>query len=189
MMSNPRPHVLGIDDAPFVKGQAGEVPLVGVMMEGATLVEGVALGSFPVDGAGATEYLAAWIAEMRWFEALHAVVFGGITIAGLGLVDVPELAGRLGVPVIAATRRNTSKSELTHALRTAGFADRLTILERAPKAYRLGDGLFIACAGADVEHAARLIRATLNKAALPEPLRIAHLIGAALVRGTSRGRV
>ena len=53
-----RPHILGIDDAPFVKGQDGDVPVVGVMMEGATLVEGVALGAFPVDGAGATDYLA-----------------------------------------------------------------------------------------------------------------------------------
>ena len=34
-----------------------------------------------------------------------------------------------------------------------------------------------------------LARATLGKAQLPEPLRIAHLIAAALVSGESRGRV
>ncbi len=34
-----RPHVLGIDDAPFHKDQSQDVPIVGVMMEGATLVE------------------------------------------------------------------------------------------------------------------------------------------------------
>lgn len=184
-----RPHVLGIDDAPFVKGQADDVPVVGVMMEGATLVEGVALGSFPVDGDGATDYLAGWIAGLRWYRALQAVVLGGITIAGLGLIDVPDLAARLGLPVIAATRRDTAQSDLAGALRAAGFTDRLAILRRTPAAHRLDDGLFITVAGADLPEAERLIRATLNKASLPEPLRIAHLIGAALVQGSSRGRV
>ena len=33
---------------------------------------------------------------MRWEAALHAVVLGGITLAGLGLVDLEELAERLG---------------------------------------------------------------------------------------------
>ncbi len=188
-MPGKRPHILGIDDAPFVKGQVEDVPMVGVMMEGATLVEGVALGAFPVDGAGATGYLAEWIAGMRWYAALQAVVLGGITIAGLGLVDIAALAERLGLPVLAATRRDTSKSELDHALRAAGLTDRLALLDRTPPAHRLEDGLYITIAGADVPHAERLVRATLNKAMLPEPLRLAHLIGAALVRGTSRGRV
>jgi hypothetical protein len=44
-----RPHVLGIDDGPFDKRQARLVPLVAVLMEGNDLVEGVALGEFPVD--------------------------------------------------------------------------------------------------------------------------------------------
>jgi len=52
-----RPHVLGIDDAPFEKGQSDEVPIVGVMMEGASLVEGVAVGRFAVDGEDATAFL------------------------------------------------------------------------------------------------------------------------------------
>ena len=188
-MPGKRPHVLGVDDAPFVKGQAGAVPIVGVMMEGATLVEGVALGAFPVDGEGATDYLAGWIAGLRWYEALQAVVLGGITIAGLGLIDVPVLAARLGLPVITATRRDTARSDLGEALRAAGFANRLAILHRALPAHRLEDGLYIAVAGTDLPHAEHLIRATLNKASLPEPLRIAHLIGAALVQGSSRGRV
>ena len=184
-----RPHVLGIDDAPFVKDQDTAVPIVGVMMEGASLVEGVAVGAFPVDGAGVTDYLAGWVEGMRWYAALQAVVLGGITVAGLGLVDIPALAARLGLPVIAATRRDTANSDLGYALQAAGFLERLAILDRAPKAHRLEDGLYITVAGAALPQAERLIRAILNKASLPEPLRIAHLIGAALVQGSSRGRV
>jgi endonuclease V-like protein UPF0215 family len=34
-----------------------------------------------------------------------------------------------------------------------------------------------------------LVRAALAKSGVPEPLRVAHLIARALVRGESRGRV
>ncbi len=188
-MGTLKPHLLGIDDAPFDKGQEAPVPIVGVMMEGATLVEGVAVTTFPVDGAGATGFLANWVAGQRWHAALQAVVLGGITIAGLGVVDLQGLAVRLNLPVIAVTRRDTAESTLGEALKAAGLSDRLPVLERTPRAFRLTDGLYLSWAGTDRSGATRLIRASLHKAALPEPLRIAHLIGTALVRGASRGRV
>jgi len=92
-------------------------------------------------------------------------------------------------PVLAVTRHDTADSELADALRAAGLKDRLAILERTPPAEPMGRGLYVAWAGADAFEARQLVQATLNKSRLPEPLRIAHLIGAALVRGQSRGRV
>lgn len=183
-----RPHLLGIDDGPFEKGQDAPVPVVGVMMEGATLVEGVAVTSFPVDGAGATAFLADWVAGQRWREALQGVVLGGITLAGLGLVDLSALAERLGLPVLAVTRRDTAGSTLGAALRAAGFADRLPVLAHTPPAHRLA-GLYVSFAGTDRAGATHLVRASLLKANLPEPLRLAHLIATALVRGASYGKV
>jgi len=184
-----RPDVLGIDDAPFEKGQSDEVPIVGVMMEGASLVEGVAVGRFAVDGEDATAFLTAWVSGLRWHSALQAVVLGGVTLAGLGVVDIRALAERLGIPVLAVTRRDTARSELASALRTAGLVHRLAIVERTPPARRMHDGLFVAAAGVEQADAEAILRASLNKANLPEPLRMAHLIGAAMVKGQSRGRV
>ncbi len=184
-----RPHTLGIDDAPFDKRQSEPVPIVGVMMEGADLVEGVSVGSFPVDGNDAAGYLAEWIGGQRFHPSLQAVVLGGITTAGLGVVDVPKLAEALGVPVLVATRRQPIDGPLIQALRTAGLSERIALVERSPRAFQLTDGFYLACAGASPEAATELARATLRKARLPEPLRVAHLIAAALVTGTSRGRV
>jgi endonuclease V-like protein UPF0215 family len=181
--------VLGIDDAPFEKGQRGPVPIVAVMMEGADLVESVAIGAFPVDGEGATEFLADWISGLRSFTSLQAVILGGITIAGLGLIDTRSLANRLEVPVVTVTRRDPAASQLADALRAAGLSERLEIVARAPRAFRLVDGLFLSCAGIEREQAAHIVRATLRKSRLPEPLRIAHLVARALVTGESRGRV
>jgi endonuclease V-like protein UPF0215 family len=184
-----RPHVLGIDDGPFRKRQREPVPIVGVTMEGADLVEGVAVTAFPVDGDGATEFLARWVMGLRARAGLHGLVLGGITLAGLGIVEIPRLAERVERPVLAVGRRSSRRSELARALRAAGLEERLPLLERTPAAFRVADGLWVSAAGIAREGAAALVRATLRKARVPEPLRLAHLLARGLVLGESRGRV
>jgi hypothetical protein len=182
-------HVLGVDDAPFIKGVDATVPVLGVLMEGADLVETVAVASFPVDGDDATGFLARWIGGLRCRPSVQAVVLGGITIAGLGLVDLEGLAARLGRPVLAVTRHDPAASELRRALAAAGLERRVPVLERCPPARRLRDGLYVAAAGISDDDSALLIGSTLGKSRMPEPLRVAHLIGRALASGESRGRV
>jgi uncharacterized protein len=164
------------------------VPLIAVAMEGHDLIESVALSEFPVDGDGATEYLATWIAGLRARPMLQAVILGGITIAGLGIIDVTALAERLGLAVLVVTRHNPARSELADALKAARLLDRLALLEGIPRAYGIGEGLYLAHAGVPRVEAERLLAATLGKARLPEPLRVAHLIGQAIVLRESRGR-
>lgn len=183
-----RPHLLGIDDAPFEKGQREAVAIVGVMMEGADQVESVAVSSFSVDGADATTFLGDWVTGLRSRASLQGVVLGGITLAGLGVVDVTALAARVGAPVLVATRRRPHDHELCEALRAAGLAERVALVERSPRAVSVADGLHVAWAGTDRDEAVRLVRATLGKAQLPEPLRLAHLVARAIVTGESRGR-
>lgn len=189
MRPRSRPHILGIDDAPFDKRQSGPVPVVGVVMEGPDRVESVALGEFAVDGEGATEYLVSWIGGLRARPTLQAVILGGITIAGLGIVDITALAEGLALPALVVTRHNPVGSELAEALRAAGLSHRLSLLQRVPRAFGAGEGLYLAHAGASRVEAERLIMATIAKSRLPEPLRLAHLIGQAIVLGESRGRV
>jgi endonuclease V-like protein UPF0215 family len=178
-----------VDDAPFDKQQIAPVPIVGVIMEGADRIESVAMGAFPVDGEGVTGYLAGWIGGLRTRPALQGVILGGITMAGLAVVDVAGLAERLGLPVLVVTRRNPVASELAEALRAAGLEHRLELLERVPRAFGVGEGLYLAHAGTSRAEAERLVLSCLAKSRLPEPLRVAHLIGQAIVLRESRGRV
>jgi endonuclease V-like protein UPF0215 family len=180
--------VLGIDDGPFEKFVPGaEAPLVGVMMEGPDVVEAVALTRFPVDGDGVTEFLGAWIESLRFRPALQAVVFGGITLAGLALLDPEALARRLGVPVLVVNRRPPRDEALREALCAAGLEARIAQIERAPEAFPVGE-LHASVSGATPQEAALLLGRTRGKSALPEPLRVAHLIARALATGQSRGR-
>jgi hypothetical protein len=183
-----RPHLVGIDDGPFEKAQAGPVPIVAVMMECPDLIEGVAQDVLPVDAGGATEHIARWVGGMRCMPGVDAIVLGGITIAGLAVLDVERLARLLERPVIVVNRRDPADHRLDAALAAAGRLDRLELVRRTPPARRVDAHLFVACAGATWEQARNLVLAARHKSALPEPLRVAHLIAAAIARGESRGR-
>lgn len=182
-----RPHVLGIDDGPFDKRTDASAPIVGVMMEGHDLVEAVAITEFAVDGADPAEFLADWISELRFAAALHAVALSGITIAGLGVIDIELLAARLERPVLVVNRQDPRNDRLEQALGAAGLGERMTIVERTPAAQRLDEGLYLAQAGIPFADAARLVNACRGKSQLPEPLRLAHLIAGAVASGQSRG--
>ena len=158
-------------------------------MEGADRIESVAMGGFPVDGEEVTGYLAGWVGGLRTRPALQGVILGGITVAGLAVVDVADLAEQLGLPVLVVTRRNPVGSDLAEALRSAGLDHRLPLVERVPRAFGVGEGLYLAHAGTSRAEAERLVLSSLAKSRLPEPLRVAHLIGQAIVLGESRGRV
>jgi endonuclease V-like protein UPF0215 family len=183
-----RPHLLGVDDGAFDKWTQADVPIVAVMMEGGDLVEAVAITRFAVDGDDATGFLAQWVGRARFRPALQGVVLGGITIAGLGVVDVAKLAKRLVLPVLVVNRRDPADHRLHAALAAAGLEERCAIVDRAPGAFRLDEGVFVSCAGIDEAGARSLLRASLAKSNVPEPLRLAHLIGRAVATGESRGR-
>jgi endonuclease V-like protein UPF0215 family len=184
-----RPHLIGIDDGPFEKDADRVTPVVGVVMEGSDLVEGVAVTSFPIDGAEVTEFLAAWIRGLRFRPGLQGIVLGGITIAGLAVVDVERLSRALELPVMVLNRKDPKEHRLAGALESAGLAERLEVVERTPLSFPVSNGLYLACAGATPEEGARLIDASRRKGEMPEPLRLAHLIASAVVRGESHGRV
>lgn len=182
-----RPHVLGVDDGPFDKRTDAIAPIVGVMMEGHDLVEAVAITEFAVDGDAPAEFLGDWISALRFAAALHAVALSGITIAGLGVIDIERLAARLERPVLVVNRQEPRNDRLEEALGAAGLGQRMAIVERTPTAQRLDDGLYLAQAGISFVEAARLVHACRGKSQLPEPLRLAHLIAGAVASGQSRG--
>ena len=157
-------------------------------MEGSDLVEAVSVTEFPIDGEDVTDFLTDWIEPMRVKPALQGILFGGITIAGLAIIDVHALSTRLGLPVAIVNRREPSNGRLIEALQSAGLIHRRAILERAPAAQLVDGRIYVASAGGDSVAAASLVRATLGKSDLPEPLRLAHLIARAIVTGESRGR-
>lgn len=183
-----RPHLLGIDDGPFEKKKSTDTPIVGVLMEGCDLVEAVAVTAFPIDGDGVTDFLAAWVEGLRFRPALQGIVLGGITIAGLAVVDLVGLHQRLQLPVLAVNRRRPTDDALLAALDAAGLSERRALVQRTPAPEPVEGELHVTAAGLSPTAAGQLVRASRNKSTLPEPLRLAHLVASAIARGQSRGR-
>jgi len=183
-----RTHLLAVDDGPFQRGRDAETPLVAVLMEGADLVEGVAISSFPVDGEDVTGFLAAFVDGLRFRPSARALVLGGLTLAGLAVVDVRRLAAAIRLPVVVVNRRQPQDEPVVAALRAAGLSERAELVTGAPASWPAAPGLWAACAGAEPGVVRAWLERSRRKSALPEPLRLAHLIAAAVSSGSSRGR-
>ena len=140
-----------------------------------------------IDGADATTRLAEWVNGSRFRPLLRAILLDGITIAGLSVVDLPKLSDKTGLPVIAVTRKEPDPKDLSMALESAGFFERLESVRRAGQSGRFRDVSF-SCAGIADSEVDRLLANQVGKSKMPECLRLAHLIAGGVTRGESRGR-
>ena len=182
--------VLGIDDAPFGFRDA-ETEVVGVVVRAPSYVEGVMETRVAVDGRDATDRLAAMIGRSRFREVLALVLLDGAALGGFNVVDIAALHEAVGIPIATVTRDEPDAPSIEKALR-ARFADaddRLAVLRRqklvkVPTAHK---PLYVSCAGMGPREAAEAIALCTVRGALPEPLRIAHLIATARKKGESRG--
>ena len=185
--SSRRRHILSIDDAPFDKYRDPEAWVVGVITAGPGLLEGVLTTRLRVDGEGATEALAGWIRKSRFYPSVRAVFLEGITIAGLSVVDLPGLHARTRLPVISVDRKLPRPGRLEKTLEKLGWEDRIPAV-RAAAPFHPFEGIFFTCAGTTPEEARNLLAENRGRSRLPEGIRLAHLVGQALVLGESRGR-
>ena len=110
----------------------------------------------------------------------------GITIAGLSVIDLPELAARTKLPVVAASRTAPDESTVAAALDAAGFSERKAVLGHAGPAIAWRN-LHLEIAGIAPHEACALVDLFSGKSSFPEPVRLAHLVARAVVDGESKG--
>jgi endonuclease V-like protein UPF0215 family len=181
-------HVIGFDDAPFDRAHRGGVLVVGAVYAG-TRLEGVLSARVRRDGADATRVLARCVQGSRFRPHLQLVLLQGIAFAGFNVVDVRELHRRLGVPVIVVMRRKPDLDSIRRALleHVAGGARKWKLIEKAGPVETSGR-IYMQRAGISFAKAEAALKNLCVTAAIPEPLRTAHLIAGGVVSGESRHR-
>jgi endonuclease V-like protein UPF0215 family len=178
---------VGFDDGPFARPGPRRVPLAGVVCAG-TRFEGLVWGAVRRDGWNATSVLAGLLRAGKFLPQLHLVLLDGITLGGLNVVDLEALAAALGKPCAAVMRRPPDLAAVERAVRRLpGAGRRLGLLRRAGPVHRLGRFVFQVRGAGPEETAAALERIT-DRGAVPEPLRLAHLVAAAVATGESGRR-
>src|SRR5512142_3498001 len=178
---------IGFDDAPFVRRHGARVPLAGVVCAG-TRFEGLVLGAARQDGWGATDEICRLLVGGKFLPQVHVVLLDGLGFAGLNLVDLEALAARLRRPCVAVMRRRPDLAAMERAIRRLPGAERrLTVLRRAGPVHERPPFAF-QVRGAEPDDVAPLLARLTDRGNVPEPLRLAHLVGAAVVRGVSGRR-
>lgn len=178
---------IGFDDAPFVRGRRGAVGLAGVVCAG-TRFEGLVWGEVRQDGWNATDVIVRLLAGGKFLPQLHLVLTDGISFGGFNVVDLERLAAVLGRPCVAVMRRPPDLSAVARAIgRLPRPERRLELLRRAGPVHRHGALVYQVC-GAEPEATGRALARLADRGAVPEPLRLAHLVGAAVRRGESGRR-
>jgi hypothetical protein len=187
-MSHRLSHVIGIDDAPFVREHRGDVLVVGAAFSGLRL-EGILSTRVRRDGANATAALAQMIARSQFAEQTQVVLLQGIAVAGFNVVDIEALHRELGAAVLVVARKPPDFEAIRRALlgRVRGGRKKWGLIEKAGLMQPAG-GVWVQRAGISIEVARSLISRLAVHGKMPEPLRVAHLVAGGVTTGQSRGR-
>jgi len=176
--------VIGFDDAPFVRETQDKVSIAGVVCAG-TRFEGMLWGQIEPDGWDATETISQLLYQSKFFVQLHLVLLDGLGFGGFNLVDLPALAHDLQLPCVALMRRYPKLDKMKAALsRLPDQEKRLQLIEKAGAIHHYPPFFFQVC-GEQPSIIAQTLDTLTDCGKVPEALRLAHLIGAAVMKGES----
>ena len=177
----------GFDDAPFERGRRGDVGLAGVVCAG-TRFEGLVWGRVRQDGWNAGTEIARLLRGGKFLPQVHLVLLDGIAFGGLNVVDLEALARALGRPCAAVMRRAPDLPAMERAIRRLPRPDRRLALLSSAGPIHHRPPFWFQVRGADPDATARALARLTDRGAVPEPLRLAHLVATAIARGESGRR-
>lgn len=182
--------VLGLDDAPFELSDK-DCLVIGTFFRGGSSMDGVLSTKVAVDGDDATIKVIAAINRSKFKTQLQAIFTHGIAFGGFNVINIYSLHKHTGIPVIVVVRKMPDFEKLEKTLQQLGMEKKYSLMEKAgtPQEVKTKKGkVFIQTAGINLEQAKSILDICCTRSYLPEALRAAHLIGAGVVKGESRGK-
>lgn len=185
--------ILAFDDAPFIPRTKSKAIVIGVVFKGGKDFDGMLKTEVDVDGINATDIITHSINNSKYKGELRVVIFKGITIAGFNLIDIKRLYKITGLPVIVVSRKNPDFKKIQNALKNfEDFKDRWQIIKNAGRIYKLkmknNKNIYYQFIGLKQKEAIQIILLSCTRSSIPEPLRVAHMIASAIIKGESGGR-
>ena len=176
--------VIGFDDSPFIRNTGGNVSLAGIVCAG-TRFEGMVWGQVEQDGWNATDVILSLLLGRKFLPQLHILLLDGIAFGGFNVIDLPKLSEQLQLPCVAVMRRMPNLTAIEQAIRRLPEPEK-----RLERLYRAGTihahpPFFFQVYGACPQVTVSVLKRLTDCGNVPEALRLAHLIGAAVVKGES----
>lgn len=181
--------ILGIDDGPF-KFTDKTVPVVGVVMRGG-YIDGIMRTEVRVDGDEATEVVIGLLEKSRFKEQVRVLMLDGVALGGFNVVDLEAVNKETGVPCISVTRDRPDYDAMRKVLK-GKFKDweRRWAIVGNGELFVVETGhnpIHVRAVGLAQKEATVVLKRSILRGALPEVLRVAHLVATALVKGESKG--
>lgn len=169
--------VLGVDDASF-SFEDNETFLTGVVYRGTEFIEDIKTIPIKVDGENATEKLMKLHDKCNNTGQINALLVDGISFAGFNIIELEKASKELEKPVIAVTKNRPDREDFRDTMeRTGNYDEKFEKLEE-PTELDLKDGkAFIQFSGCSQERAEEFVKASVIHGQVPEPVRVADLIG------------
>jgi endonuclease V-like protein UPF0215 family len=183
--------VFGVDDGPFKFGQI-EVPIIGVIMRAPNYIEGICKSEVTVDGSDSNEKLIEMLNKSHYKDQIRLIMFDGVALGGFNVVDIERLHNILKVPISTITRTKPDLELIKETLKKH-FDDWQTRWDAINnlELIRLETNfkpMYIKHIGISLPELKRVIALTTVRGVLPEPIRVAHMIATAIVKGESVGK-
>jgi endonuclease V-like protein UPF0215 family len=182
--------ILGVDDSPFPSHTTDKVMVVGTVFRAGNWLDGVLSTYIYGDGTDATEKIAEMVKNSRNLGQLGVIMLDGITFGGFNLVNIRQIFESTGVPVIVIMRKIPNFERIEKALkRFDDWENRWAHVLEAGKVYKVDnpEPIYMQIHGIEREDAEDIVRLSATRSAIPEPLRVAHIIAAGIVTGESKG--
>lgn len=186
----PEIRILGIDDAPFPPHTKKRVMLIGTIFRGGTWLDGVLRTYIRGDGEDSTEKIIQMVNKSRHKDQIGVIMLDGITFGGFNLVNIKEVFDKTEIPVIVIMRKFPNFERIKKALlRFEDHEKRWDTVLDAGKVYKIKnkEPVYIQISGIDLKDAEEIVALSATRSAIPEPIRVAHLIAAGVETGESKG--
>lgn len=134
------------------------------------------------DGLDATDTITSFINELD--PPMNYIMTDGITAGGFNMIDIRAINQRSGTPVIAVTRTDPDFDRIEKALSSLDHtAERKEAIEAAGTVHKAtvnSQPVFFQTAGITEDNACSVIRDHATEGVIPEPVRVADLIGSGI---------
>ncbi|MEN6592351.1 MAG: DUF99 family protein [Methanobacterium sp.] len=182
--------ILGIDDSPFPAHTTQPVMIIGTVFRAGEWLDGVLRTFIQGDGRDATDKIINMVNSTRHKDQLGVIMLDGVTFGGFNVINIQKIYEETGIPVIVIMRKYPNFEKIQKALkRFEDWQERWQDIKDAGPVYKIEneEDIYIQINGIDIEDAEEIIRLSTTRSAIPEPLRVAHLIAAGVVTGESKG--
>lgn len=178
--------IVGIDDASFNKFKDKETLVIGTFFRGGNFLDGVLSTKVKVDGTDSTEKIAKLVNKSKFKPQLQAIFLDGIAVGGFNIIDVKKLSKKTKLPVIVVIRKYPNFRKIKRALKKLKMQKKIKLIEQAGNPIKIGK-VYVQLTGISLERAKKMLKITCTRSYLPEPIRVAHLIGQGISMGESKG--